>query len=184
MHIEVEIKIKIENPQALRKKLATIGKRRKIIRQIDHYYVPCHRDFFAHKPHPVEWLRLRTNPDGVRFEYDRSIGARPDGGQAYAEEYETEIGDAEAFRQTLRFLDFRKVVTIDKKRELWDCGEFEICLDRVQGLGDFLEVEAKEVQDAKLDYQSCAKFLESLGFADWRERKIKVGYPVLLLQKQ
>ena len=62
-NIEVEIKVKKNNPQEIRKKVADLGKLIKSIKQIDEYYIPSHRDFFANKPHPVEWLRIRSNPD-------------------------------------------------------------------------------------------------------------------------
>src|SRR3990167_4571264 len=59
------------------------------------------------------------------------------------EEYETEISNVGEFRKILNFLDFKKVVTIDKQREYWDCGDLEIALDKIAGLGSFIEVEAK-----------------------------------------
>ena len=73
MNIEVEVKVKANNFPEIKKNVSKIGKLIKSIKQIDEYYVPCHRDFFAKKPKPTEWLRIRTNPDKVIFEYDRSI---------------------------------------------------------------------------------------------------------------
>ncbi|MCX6723459.1 MAG: class IV adenylate cyclase, partial [Candidatus Staskawiczbacteria bacterium] len=111
--------------------------------QIDDYYIPCHRDFFNQKPQPTEWLRIRTNPDKVVFEYDKSINKKADGDQDCAEEYETEISSVEDFRKILDFLDFKKVITVDKQREYWMCGNIEMALDEVKGLGSFVEAEAK-----------------------------------------
>ena len=65
MNIEVEIKIKVDNFKSIKKQLQKYGSLTKSIKQIDEYYVPCHRDFFAQKPFPVEWLRIRTNPDKI-----------------------------------------------------------------------------------------------------------------------
>ena len=117
MNIEVEIKVKIDNFEEIKKKVSKIGKLVKSIKQIDDYYVPCQRDFFAHKPQPVEHLRIRTNPDKTVFEYTRTINMKADGDYEYAEEYETEISNTEEFKKTLEFLDFKKVVTIEKQRE-------------------------------------------------------------------
>ena len=144
MNKEVEVKVKIENFDDIKKKVSTRGRLIKSIRQIDEYYIPFHRDFFAQKPHPIEWLRIRTNPDRVIFEYDKSINKKPDGEQEYAEEYETEISNPEEFRKILKFLDFKKVITVDKNREYWDCGRFEVALDKVKGLGSFIEVGGKK----------------------------------------
>ena len=149
MNIEVEIKVKIDNFEEIKEKVSKIGKLVKSINQIDDYYVPCHRDFFAKKPHPTEWLRIRTNPDKIIFEYDRSINKKEDGEQDCAEEYETEISNVEELKKILEFLDFKKVVTIEKQREYWMCGDIEVALDNIKGLGYFIEAEAKEdFQDA------------------------------------
>lgn len=184
MNVEVEIKVEINNFEEIKTKVAVIGKLIKSIKQVDEYYIPCHRDFFAQKPHPVEWLRIRTNPDKVIFEYDKSINKKANGEQECAEEYETEISNPEEFRQILNFLDFKKVITVDKQREYWDCGDLEIALDKVAGLGDFIEVEAKSNFDnnAKAK-EACLKFLEELGINDAETKQINKGYPVLILEK-
>src|SRR3990167_6217241 len=98
MNIEVEIKVKIENFEEIKEKVSKIGKLVKSINQIDDYYVPCHRDFFAKKPHPTEWLRIRTNPDKIIWEYTRSINPKGDGDYDHAEEYETEISNVEVLK--------------------------------------------------------------------------------------
>lgn len=183
MNIEVEIKIEIDNFEAIKAKVATVGKLIKSIHQVDDYFIPSHRDFFAQKPHPTEWLRIRTNPDKVTFEYDKSINKKANGEQECAEEYETEISNVEEFRKILNFLDFKKVVTVDKQREYWDCGDLEIALDKIEGLGSFIEVEAKgnfeNTADAK---KACLKFLADLGIKNAEDVQINKGYPVLLLE--
>lgn len=143
MNIEVEIKIKTDNLEKIRKKVAVEGKLVKSIKQIDDYYIPCHRDFFALKPQPVEWLRIRTNPDKVIFEYTKAVNMEANGDYDYAQEYETIISSGEELRKILDFLDFKKVVTVDKQREYWMCGNIEVALDNVKGLGYFVEAEAK-----------------------------------------
>jgi len=184
MNVEVEIKVEINNFEEIKAKIATLGKLIKSIRQVDDYFIPCHRDFFAQKPHPVEWLRIRTNPDKVIFEYDKSINKNEKGEQECAEEYETEISNPEEFRKILNFLDFKKVITVDKQREYWDCGDFEIALDKVAGLGNFIEVEAKGSFENNLKAkEACLKFLENLGIENPERIQINKGYPVLLLEK-
>lgn len=184
MNVEVEIKVEINNFKEIKIKVAGMGKLIKSIRQIDDYFIPAHRDFFAQKPHPVEWLRIRTNPDKVIFEYDKSINKKANGEQECAEEYETEISNADEFRKILNFLDFKKVTTVDKQREYWDCGDFEIALDRVDGLGDFIEVEVKgNFESNKKAKESCLKFLEDIGIKDAEKIQINKGYPVMLLEK-
>ncbi len=184
MNIEVEIKIKIDNFRKIKDKLREYGKPVKSTKQIDEYYVPCHRDFFAQKPFPVEWLRIRTNPDRTIFEYDKSINKDSKGEQDYAEEYETEISKPDELRKILKFLDFKKAVTVEKEREVWDCNNFEICLDKVRDLGFFIEVEARgNFKNPKEAKKACYDFLNKLGVNATPENSINTGYPVLQLRK-
>lgn len=184
MNIEVEVKVKIDGFEKIKDRLSARGTLVKSIRQIDEYYIPCHRDFFNQKPHPFEWLRIRTNPNKVVFEYDKSVNKNAAGEQEYAQEYETEISQPDEFRKILGFLNFQKVVTIDKQREYWDCGDFEVALDDVRDLGAFVEVEAKgKFADNITAKKECIKFLENLGVENVEEKSIHKGYPVLLLEK-
>lgn len=184
MNIEVEVKIAIDNFEEIKARLAAVGKLIKSIKQVDEYYIPCHRDFFAQKPHPIEWLRIRTNPDKVIFEYDKSINKKANGEQECAEEYETEISEPDEFRKILDFLDFKRVITVDKQREYWDCGDLEIVLDRVAGLGNFIEVEAKRnFENTTTAKEACLKFLSEIGIKNAESFQINKGYPVLLLEK-
>src|SRR3989344_558694 len=99
MNIEIEIKVKVDNLAEIKEKVSKIGKLVKAIKQIDEYYVPVQRDFFAHKPQPIEHLRIRTNPDKIVFEYTRTVNMKADGDYDFAEEYETEISNVEEFKK-------------------------------------------------------------------------------------
>lgn len=182
MNIEIEIKIKIKSFKNIKNELQKYGKLVKSIKQIDEYYVPCHRDFFTQKPFPVEWLRIRTNPNKTIFEYDKSINKDSKGEQEYAEEYETEISQPDELRKILKFLDFKKVITVEKQREVWDCSDFEVCLDRVKGLGLFIEIEVKRDFKNPIEAkEACYFFLNKLGVNATKKDSINIGYPVLRL---
>lgn len=185
MNFEVEIKVEISDIEQIREKVAKMGKLKKSIRQIDDYYIPCQRDFFAQKPHPTEWLRIRTNPDKTIFEYDKSINKKANGEQEGAEEYETEVSNPDEFRKILGFLDFKKVITVDKQREYWDCGNIEVALDKIAGLGSFIEAEATgDFENNQKAKDTCLKFLENLGIENPVGQQINKGYPVMILEKK
>ena len=185
MNIEVEIKVKIDNFEEIKKKISSMGKLIKSIKQIDDYYVPCHRDFFANKPQPIEHLRIRTNPDKVVFEYTRTINIKTDGDYDFAEEYETEISNVKEFKKTLEFLDFKKVVTIEKQREYWICGNIEVVLDYIKDLGYFIEAEAKgNLKDVGEAKKECENFLGNLGIKDVKKKQIKMGYPQIFWESK
>jgi len=185
MNVEVEIKIEIDNFEEIKAKVSEVGNLVKSIHQVDDYFIPIHRDFLAQKPCPTEWLRIRTNPDKVIFEYDKAINMQDSGDYDYAEEYETVVSNADELRKILNFLDFKNVVTVDKQREYWDCGDIEVALDKIKGLGNFIEAEAKgDFKDAIQAKQSCLKFLEDLGIKDAKVKEIKKGYPMMILEKR
>ncbi|MDD3663181.1 MAG: class IV adenylate cyclase [Candidatus Pacebacteria bacterium] len=184
MNIEIEIKVKIDDFEAVKNKVSEVGSLIKKIKQIDSYYIPYHRDFFAHKPHPVEWLRIRENPDKIVFEYTKSINQKEDGDYDYAEEYETEISDKEEFEKILDFLDFKLVTVIEKEREYWMCKDIEVALDKVNNLGFFIEAEAKgNFKNEKEAKKACINFLENIGLKDIEKTQTKKGYPQMMLEK-
>ncbi|NVN96700.1 class IV adenylate cyclase [Candidatus Nomurabacteria bacterium] len=183
MNIEVEIKVKLDNPVEIKEKVSKMGSLVKSIKQIDDYYIPSHRDFFAGVDHPIEFLRIRNNPDKTIFEYTKCVNMNEETGDYdYAEEYETEILDVDEFKKILAFLDFKKVITVEKYREYWMCGDIEVALDDIKGLGNFIEAEAKgDFKDEKEAKEACIKFLENLGIERVEDVQIKKGYPQLLL---
>lgn len=134
MNIEIEIKVGVGDFGEIKKILRSKNvKSIKKVHQIDEYYSPVHRDFYKSQ-HPTEWLRIRNNQKSARFEYDIS---GDDKEKIPAKEYEIEISNAETMRKILKFLNFKKCFIIDKVREYWRLGDFEICLDKVKGLGNF-----------------------------------------------
>ncbi len=184
MNIEVEIKVKVNNLAEIKEKVSKMGKLIKAIKQIDDYYTPSHRNFFTQKPHPTEFLRIRTNPDKIVFEYNKSINKKENGEHDYAEEYETEILDKKEFEKILGFLDFKKVLTVEKNREYWMCSKIEVALDEVKELGSYVEAEAKgDFQDEKEAKKECIKFLKNLGIKDVGKNITFKGYSQLLFEK-
>ena len=59
MHKEVELQIIIKNPTEVERKLRRVGKFAGARKQIDKYFVPPYKDFFAKEP-PIEYLRVRS----------------------------------------------------------------------------------------------------------------------------
>ena len=53
MNVEVEIKVGIDNFEDIKQKVSLAGKLIKSIKQIDEYYVPCHRDFLPKNHTPL-----------------------------------------------------------------------------------------------------------------------------------
>lgn len=66
------------------------------------------------------------------------------------EEHETAVADGETMAAILRSLGYDPAATVHKEREVYGLDGFEVTLDVVDGLGEFVEVDA-EAPEADLD---------------------------------
>lgn len=177
---EIEIKVKVENSQPLLEFLGKTAEFKGEKHQIDEYFSPTHRDFLDIRP-VKEWLRLRSAGDRYTFNY-KSWHFDEQGHSEYCDEHETEVGDIDKIRTILQALDFRSLVTVDKVRKTWVYKSYEISLDLVQGLGDFVEIEyvgdTKGTNPKKIT-EEMMSFLDDIGCG--KIERDYVGYPFLLL---
>ena len=115
------------------------------VRETDLYFNSCTRDFRE----TDEALRLRQAASGektsVRMTYK---GPKSDSRSNTRQEHETTVGDLETARAILEALGFQPVFTVAKERRTLLRGAVTACLDRVEGLGDFLELEHMLPDDA------------------------------------
>jgi len=63
-------------------------------------------------------------------------------------EYETKVDDAEAVHRILEALKWKPQLEVKKIRKKGMLGEYEICLDRVDGLGEYIEIEKMVEENA------------------------------------
>lgn len=179
--MEIEIKVKIENSAKLSELLEREGELKYTDKQVDEYYTPSHRDFVSIDP-VSEWLRLRDSNGKFSINYKKWIYG-PDGKSNHADEHETKIENIQAARNILKALDFKYLITVNKERSAWNYKDYEISFDKVEGLGDFVEIEYKGSSDAdpKQTTDEMMKFLQDLDCGKI-ERDFR-GYPYLLLEK-
>ncbi|MFA5070602.1 MAG: class IV adenylate cyclase [Patescibacteria group bacterium] len=133
--MEIEIKARAKDLKAVKSRLRKIGARKKVIKhQIDTYYLPQARRFT-----PLGRGVLRTRYDKIsgqaRLEYHRYISATA------GEENELVVYDYGMLTRILNLLGAKKIVVVEKIREYYIYRNAEICLDKVRGLGNFVEVE-------------------------------------------
>lgn len=178
-NIEIEIKVRVGKSTPLinflKKKGEFVGKSR----QVDTYYIPVHRNFVKVRP-AKEWLRLRRTKDKFFINYKNWHYDNADKTN-YCDEYETAIGDIESLEKIFRALDIKPITSVDKKRQIWVYKNYEIAIDKIKGLGDFVEIEYKgEVRaNPKKVTDEMVKFLKDLGCG--RVERNYQGYPFLLL---
>lgn len=108
------------------------------LEQVDTYYDAPHRDFGE----TDEALRVRREESDdeatVKLTYK---GPLVDTESKTREEFETVVGDGETIRELLEALGFEPAATVRKHRERFALEGYTVALDRVAGLGEFVEVE-------------------------------------------
>jgi len=170
--LEIEIKSPCDDLDGIERKLRDRGaKFHGEVRQEDLYLShPC-RDFAS----TDEALRLRREGDDIALFYK---GPKLDARSKTREELSVAVPDPAAMRLILDRLGFRPVAEVKKIRRNYGVGKVEVSLDRVAGLGDYVELE---VQDLPIEEGRSMIFalLKELGL----ERTERRSYLELLLEK-
>ena len=138
---EVELKVRADH-EAVRERLADRGAEpTEAVTQVDTYYDAPHRAFAE----TDEALRIReeSRSDGETVAELTYKGPLVEAESKTRREVQTELGDGEAGGAILEALGFEPAATVRKERERFGVGEYTVTLDRVEGLGEFVEVETE-----------------------------------------
>jgi adenylate cyclase class 2 len=172
---EVELKVRADHG-AVREALADLGAERgdRVV-QTDTYYDAPDRSFAA----TDEALRIRR--ERVEGEADQRVavtykGPKVDDTSKTREEHETTVGAPREAERIIEALGYDPVATVKKDRERYRVEGLTVTLDRVDGLGEFVEVETdveaeREVSAARRRAQSL---LSDLGLDP--EEGIRTSY--------
>jgi len=177
---EIEIQVKIENSTNLLDFLAQNAQFQKESHQVDTYYCPPHRGFLAMRP-VEEWLRLRDSNGRYSITY-KNWHYEGNGKSNYCDEYETPVENLESLQKILGVLNFKPITTVDKLRKTWRHQGYEIAVDSVKNLGDFVEIEYKGDNMALAPAQITEEMMSFLdGLSVGEIKRNYVGYPYMLL---
>ncbi len=134
--MEIEVKVKVDNLEDAKKKLLNLGTKFEAPKkQIDDYYKLKGREKETQKSGSY-LLRIRRENNDSFFTMKVLTGK-----QGIWEEYETKISNPDDMKKILEKMGFVKVISKIKTRERGTFGDFEINLDRIEGLGDFVEFQ-------------------------------------------
>lgn len=167
MMVEVEVKaaLRPEQAGALAGALPALGfAEQGTVSETDRYFNAPDRDF----PATDEALRLRTIrplPDGAAQTRITYKGPKLDAVSSTRRELETAVADYETMHALLLALGYRPTVPVRKTRRSFTCGEKTVCLDHVEGLGDFIELEIvlPDGTDREAAVQALFALLQTLG---------------------
>lgn len=140
------------------------------------------KDFFLKNP-PIEYLRVRREKDRNHLNYS-FLHFGKNGWLRATDEYETIVENPEIVEKVFTKIGLIPKVIVIKIRKYFSCdnGSFEVTLDKIEGLGDFMEVEAKkDFGGIDKTRKACLDFLNNLNIK--YEIKVDMGYPRMLYQK-
>mgnify|MGYP001563097951 CR=1 FL=1 len=180
--IEIKLRLSYKEYKRIKEELKKITKFVKFSHHIDEYFTPRHKSFLQPK-YPYEWLTLRHRDDKVLLNYKHWYPENTPN-TTHCDEYETQVLDGKQLKSILRALNFKKFVTVEKKRATYVYKDgLEIALDEVKDLGYFIEIETiKDFGDLKKARVAIFKFARKLGL--YKTTTIPGGYGAELMRKK
>ncbi|MCC4769014.1 class IV adenylate cyclase [Methanosarcina sp. DH2] len=174
--IEVEVKVRADHSK-IRPLLEEIGANKiGIEEQSDTYFAAPYRDFAK----TDEALRIRSLGGQAVLTYK---GPKLDKVSKTREELETPVDEATTAK-IFQALGFSEAGVVRKKREIFSAGGITICLDAVEGLGEFLEVEinVSDEKDLESSRDQLFKFLSRFGVDE--KDSIRTSYLEMVFEKK
>ncbi|MDL2235230.1 class IV adenylate cyclase [Christensenellaceae bacterium OttesenSCG-928-L17] len=181
--LEIEIKAKADNHAELVKNLLLRGFcKEHTLRERDTYFNGVDRNF----KQTDEALRLRSTEKLASGERHAAItykGPKIDNVSQTRKEYEVCVGDGPRMQDLLMALGYAPVLTVQKERAYYTRGDITACVDEVEGLGSFVELEIVAEESAASDeaVETLFILLEALGIS--RAACTRKSYLEMLLHK-
>lgn len=183
--MEIEIKAQLNDKGVVMAKLKELGCEFSPVKtQDDMVWVENSGDMATFLANKV-FLRIRIqNGEKVILTAKQSKTDLQGGAENLVKrEHEVVVDSAEEARGILAMLDLKEAVRTVKKRQTAEHNGYEICIDEVEGLGAFIELEKiAEESDAEAIQKEMSVFLQSLGVSP--EDQVHKGYDILMLEKQ
>ena len=159
-HVEVEVRFRLTDAADAVDKLSTAGVRLgKPALQDDQAYAPEDWDYSQSRL-GVTFARLRTSERRHLFTVKRPLTD-----VRTCIEHECFVSDSQAMHEAILLMGFAPTVRIRKRRAQGQLGVLTFCLDEVEGVGHFLEVErlASAADDTDAVRREIEALLEQIG---------------------
>jgi adenylate cyclase class 2 len=160
---EIEIKALLKNKDSVIEKIKALGcTLSNPIKQIDTVYtqIPAKTvDEYLKNSH---FVRIREKSDGtfiltVKKPLSKEVLTKA--------EHETEIKNATELERAILLMGYGVANKVTKHRQTAIYKNFEICLDEVEGLGSFIEVEKMSDEDVDSVRKELNDFIVTLGIS-------------------
>ncbi len=178
--LEIETKARLRDRAALLEKLAALGcALAEPKTQDDTVYVKRTGDVATYLGNDT-FLRIRVQ-DGTRVLLTAKQPITHSADQLVKREHEVTTDSLEETQQLLGLLGFFPAVRTRKTRRTGHVAGYEVCLDDIEDLGSFIELEQMgDEADAPRIQAEMGEFLASLGVQP--EDRVTRGYDVLMLE--
>lgn len=179
--LEIEIKAPLDDRPAFEAALRGRGfTKARTVRERDTYYNGIDRSF----KDTDEALRLRrTESGGASHAAITYKGPKIDARSATRTEYETGVEDGGTMHALLMALGYTPVLEVRKTRDYYTLSGITACVDEVDGLGHFAELETLSEDESGKDaaVEQLLSTLEALGVS--RGACTRASYLEMLLAK-
>ncbi len=177
--IELEAKFKVTDLAEIERQLIQLKfLKGKTYAQNDVYFNSSLRDFGE----TDEALRIRTVNQGEKIELTYK-GKKLSSESKSREEISVGIESSDKMEKILLNLGFKRVLAVEKYRSTFVSEHLEVALDRVTGLGTFVEIELewKSEESLKEGERKLFETAEQLGLR--KSDQIRTSYLEMLLEK-
>ena len=149
----------------------------------EYYYDPLRNNLKPNKENQInECFRLRktNNNSFITYKVDNFDGNK----WLYSDEYETKIDNIDQMHKIIELLGFKKLLTIDNNKSNYKTDKYEITIEEVKDLGNFMEVEycTNENVNIKEIKEEINNFIKDLGFKVSKE--LNIGKPEMMINKK
>jgi len=142
MHIEIEVKLKVESLEDVKRKLVDLGAEF-LAEQLQRDYYFDDKDRTLTKTDKCLRLRRERVDKKERFILTYK-GAKEKDQFKKRQEIDIEIKDPDSMEKVLIALGYNRVLVVEKKRKTWRYRDCLVALDEVPLLGEFVEIEGPE----------------------------------------
>lgn len=179
---EVELKVRADHERVRDRLAAVEATDAGGVRQVDTYYDAPHREFAetdeafrVRRQTPVEGGERRDDETVTKLTYK---GPLVEAESKTRREHETAVADDAATEEILAGLGFEPAATVEKDRRFYEYDGYTVTLDRVDDLGEFVEVET-EAEAVEAAREGAIAVMEELGLDP--DEQIRTSYLGLLL---
>lgn len=155
---EIELKFRVKNEEELIDKLKSLKcKIENVFEQSDTIYV-CDLNNIESVENSI-WLRVRKENNHVELNLKKQSSKIQE-----SQEIEFKVESYEKAIEFLEALGYKKWVVVNKKRRYIKYLNYNLCLDEVERLGTFIEIEILVEENDKKDYvEQLISVAEELG---------------------